>query len=373
MIPSLFFALSKGKEVDSSDYLTDEEEIQLNHIFLNLYSSLREKRPAGTDAESLEEMVRYVKKAAMGKEAPEELLDDLMADLDRAGFKMKDQDPQTVLWVLMMYMEETVRNLSKRPGALNCYDYVRLKDEVSRLTQLTDSFRIYCRTLRRLIKEVEEAERDTPEYPVRPFPFRDVKSKKPYTYQCLRMLDEILYTVPQPVITISTDFYSGLCMEDLLRRQCRRYGIEYRKLSKDEYKRLFVILRNLIRVEYTGDDRQAYANDGVYEYNGSGNGHKYARMRNGDQPVTAFKLCFSFAEAMRVKNEMGSVIDAMLRNGEIQDRNSFRQAFPMLTAFAEIDSYDPSTPQGRDRLLSTTAKEKASLYLLRYRSAPPSE
>ena len=69
-----------------------------------------------------------------------------------------------------------------RPAALNCYDYIRLKDEVERVRAIVADFDAQCKTLICLIGEVEKAEMDNPRYPIRPFPFSNVKSKSPWAY-----------------------------------------------------------------------------------------------------------------------------------------------------------------------------------------------
>lgn len=297
----------------------------------------------------------------------------LIRKLEEAGFNVEGNPPETVYAIYKEFMRESIERITRRPASFNCYDYIRLKDEMMRLNNVSPEDALKCKKILALIAEVKQAEIDNPEYPVRPFPFDRVESKSPWAYQCLRMMDEILYTTPNAIPSVPTDencLSSADTMQGRIESACRKYCIEYKNVSQDSLKKYFAYLRNLINVEFNGDFRKAYANDGVYEYHSS-HGHKYAMMKNRRERVTAFKLCFSLSEARIMQREINSVIKLLLAKGYISGRDSFKAEFPLLATLADIDKYNPSALPGRKRLNSIDGKQSSSLYTLNY--LPPEE
>lgn len=427
MLPSDFFIQAKYPDDSTHGHLTLDDEAVLNRIFFELYAevssrsnnkkenekpylnmsdglrhaipseffnpphrqTVQTQRPKRSIARKKEKNSRKTLPAdnlnldemlvSVFKEDPYKMSDDspilktLIKKLHDSGFNVDSDQSKWTLEAFEVVIRQTIESLSSRPASLNCYDYIRLKDEVGRVSELDDSFAETCQQLMRLIKEVDDAENSGEEYPVRHFPFDRIKCKSPWAYQCLRMMDEILYTTPSPIQSVSTD-YNVLSpihtMSGKIADACKKYGIEFQTVSEDALKKYYVTLRNLINVEFTGDFRKTYSNDGVYEYSSS-HGHKYAKMRNSEQRVTAFKLCFSLSEARLMQSELQNIIDSQIARGLISGPEEFSKQFPLLNTLADIDKYNPKIALSRNLINSTSGKQTSSLYTLNY--LPPEE
>ena len=163
-------------------------------------------------------------------------------------------------------------------------------------------------------------------------------------------MDEILYT------TDSLVDVNNMILK--IKSACIKYGIQRdanKEITQDTLKKHFATLRNLINVEFTGGFRKAYARD-VYER--AKHGHRYGLMKNTDTPVTAFKLCFSYSEAMTMRSELIAVINRLKNNGYIDNTEEFGTEYPMLFAMSNISDYNPSTRQGREQVNSINEKQK---------------
>lgn len=417
MIPSFFFAESKHP---ANPNLSSEEEMVLNQIFCEMHAEVKEimeinkKRKASynieeslgsndlfealpsdffdeqplfcdqfcgnislsskkkvgrprkgeekamtlpsTGDEDLDAMFFDVFKGNLNHNDNRNLMASMISKLETAGFKVEDQDPKDVMRIFQMYMEETIERITRRPASLNCYDYVRLKDEMRELGNLAGiDIKRYCPTIMRLIAEVEEAEKIHPEYPIRNFPYDKVKSRSPWGYQCLRILDEILYRATKPLSTQE--------IKSEIRKKCEEYGIRCSEVNANSLKKYFMTLRNMIRVEYNGDFRKAYDRD-VFE--NAWHGHRYDTMINGDKPVTAFKLCFTRSEAKKIQNEINHLFDVLVESKRVSDCNEFADEYPLLAALANIDSFNPDSDQRHPQLMSSNGKQNSSIYILNY-------
>lgn len=309
-----------------------------------------------TGCKDLDEMYKDVFEKKLPLSENRELMARLVSKLNAAGFKVDGCSDKQVRDAFRMLIEETIERIKNRPASLNCYDYVRLKDEIKKLADFPEvDIHKDCPTIMGLIKEVEDAEAGYGDYPIRPFPFDKVKDRSSWPYQSLRILDEILYTAKYPLNTIQ--------IQSEIRAKCDEYGISYKTVSVDSLKKQFSTLRSMINVEYTGGFRKAYQRD---VYVRAMHGHKYDLMRGGDQPVTAFKLCYSRSEAIKIQSEINKVLDRLIDEGLVPHRNEFAEEYPLLATMAQIESYDPALKERSPKLMSYDGKQNSSIYILNY-------
>ena len=228
--------------------------------------------------------------------------------------------------------KEPDRSEGFRHGALNNYDYERLKKETDLLKKRIgdDKLKASCPTLIRIIEETE-ATKDDP-YPGRHLPFDKVTGRTAWRYQCLRIMDEKLYTTESGV--------SDLEMQQHIFSECEKLGIDLppeiqtqgclfnELMLENVLKKNYVILNELISVENTHGDKDKYARD---SYEKGRRGHKYKKVTtdpNRDERVTAFKVVFSYKEALALEKELGLLLQLSFPASYF-----FISEFPLLSAF----------------------------------------
>lgn len=205
----------------------------------------------------------------------------IMVRLRENGFKVRD-------FIDIIQVAKAVRDgkfaQQSRHCSLNCYDMERLMDEFNRLNADESD----CPVLTQIIREIDLYA----PYPGRHLPFNKLRGRTAWRYQCLRMMDEILCT--------SEDAMSNFDMRQQIEQKCRSYGVEYQAISDTALKKMYVILKDLIKVEHNGDVRHKYRRE---VYVPGRQGHLYNTF-DGNRRLSAFAVDIFADETFALKDEV---------------------------------------------------------------------
>ncbi|MCM1163932.1 MAG: hypothetical protein NC339_06775 [Muribaculaceae bacterium] len=213
-----------------------------------------------------------------------------------------------------------------RQASLNNYDYERLKAEYSELSCVTGESTSECLpVLSSIIREAKSGEDD--DYPGRHLDFSNIKGRTAWRYQCLRIMDEKLYTTETAV--------SDDEMSDYIIDKANKLGIliDNAKTSNlnNRLAKNYVILDQLISVEHNAGCRQDYESN---VYCRGRRGHIYNTVSpDSHERVTAFKVVYTYYEAIAIKKELEAVI-AKFFNGDIE---KFSENYPLLASLYNFD------------------------------------
>ncbi len=274
---------------------------------------------------------------------------DIITSLSAQGLNISEDDVYDIMEVTRA-IRDYYHNLNTRPkttprqlrhASLNCYDYDRFKAEMKALAEIV-GHRILerdCPKLVRITREAAEGENNA--YPGRhlPFKIRGEKDRHAWRYQCLRWMDEILYT--------SDDFINNVEMVNLIRNKALENGIDVtNNISESSLKKLYSILSELINVEHTQERKEKYRRS-VYEPRGTNTaGHKY-KIYKGDKKLSAFMVDISIPEASHLRREIGR-----LRAQYFDDnREYFAEKFPTIALLGYMEEL-PMMGDDNPRLLN---------------------
>lgn len=214
--------------------------------------------------------------------------------------------------------------------SLNNYDFDELRREVSRLEAEIGprAVEMLCPTLIRIIDETEHSGDE--EYPGRHLGFAGVEGRTAWRYQCLRIMDRLLYVSPLAVSNeemerhIFSEFKRlGLRLPVHVRERIAEGG---GKVLTDVLKRNYAILSELI----SQDGRQLY---GRTAYKGGVRGHVYCRAYEGsEERVMAFKTLLTIEESRELARELRR----MHREIFADERGGFDEEYPLLSLLSAL-------------------------------------
>ncbi len=189
----------------------------------------------------------------------------IIGALSREGYKVEPNDFFDIIAVAEAVVNKgsirmrstTDTNETYRHASLNCYDYLRLKEEMNLLADTVGlrHIKMYCPTLIRIYEEAVRNEED--EYPGRHLPYNrigGIRAGSDKRYQCLRMMDEILCS------NSSDEYFTNEEMEAKIKELAKSRKIEFRQakewrgceecsFSESDISHLYDILKQLNSID----------------------------------------------------------------------------------------------------------------------------
>lgn len=154
-------------------------------------------------------------------------------------------------------------------------------------------------------------------YPGRHLPIKDLRVKNAWRYQCLRIMDEILYTASRAL----SDSEMVVAIKALARQN---YGIEPQALGVATLKKLYPSLSDLITSTVTHGQRKKYMTS---VYAPGVLGHAYAEPRH-----MAFAIDITLDEVALIENDVKKAV----RNYFNGDWEEFEQNYPLIAMMGRL-------------------------------------